>query len=362
MFIESGKVECEEKMKKRFSIVLLTMMMATLLFGCGDKKEETADQGSIDTSEFVTLGEYKGVEVVVPPATVDELKKDAYVKDIFKNGVTEEVGIKDRAIENGDSAFISYIGKKDGEAFEGGTSDGMYLEIGSGQFIPGFEEGLLGVMPGETVDLNLTFPDPYQNAELAGQEVVFTVTVHYLMPEISDEGVAAMNHAEYSNVEELEQYVYDILMEDAEKNREMEVTNAVIQKIIENTTFTEIPESLIQKYSEQMRMEIESAASYYGVDPEQYVNMLYGMDVESMIASVAEEQARQSMLFNAIAEKEIIEVTEEEFDKNMKELVESQGITLEEFWENNDKNEVKEIYLYEAVIEFLLENAVVNEE
>lgn len=339
-------------MKKQISLVLVMMMSAVLLFGCGDNKE---------ASDLVTLGEYKGVEVTVPPASVDEEVQEAYVRSVFKNGVTEETGLKDRAVENGDSAYISYTGKKDGEAFEGGTSEGMYLEIGSGQFIPGFEEGLVGVMPGETVDLNLTFPDPYQNEELAGQDVVFTVTVHYLMPEITDESVAAIKSDDYSNVEELNQYVHEFLLEDANHNREMEVTTAVIKKIADSSTFKEIPEDLIEKYSEKMKTEIESASSYYGITPEEYVQTLYGTDVDSMVASVAEEQARESLLFKAIAREEKIEVEEEEFNRKMQELTENQGISLEEFWENNDKDEVKEIYLFDAVIDFLMEHAVVNE-
>ena len=219
-------------MKKKIAKVLVAGLIGLQLIGCSNQntanteenKEttETAENteaasvsiyfNEINADEYVTLGDYKGLEVVSNVVTITDADVDAYIEYMLSmsGGALEEVTDRD-VVENGDVANIDYIGKKDGVAFDGGTAEGYDLGIGTGTFIPGFEEGLVGVKKGETVDLNLTFPENYSAADLAGAEVVFTVTVNGIYkevtPEFTDEYVAELGIENISTVEEYRAYM-----------------------------------------------------------------------------------------------------------------------------------------------------------
>lgn len=368
-------------MKKRKIALLLTACLALTLFaGCGDKKEtednsetntETASGGAEDVTlkdynadELVTLGDYKGLTVTVAAPSVDEVKQQTYVENIFQNSITEELGVKDRAVEDGDLVYISYVGKKDDVAFDGGTTDGTFLKIGSGSYIEGFEEGLIGVMPGETVDLNLTFPDPYEyNPDLAGAPVVFNVTVIYIAPEISDETVAALANENFSNVEELNQYVYDQLMRQAESDYEISVENAVIKALLANTTFSEVPQELVDKYTQNVLNNMTTAAAQYGYDVDSYTTMLYGSDAATITAQFGEESAKQGLVFQAIANAEKLHVTDEELEERLQQYVTDYGLnSTEELLGDTNREDYRDFFMFEKVIEFLIENANVTTE
>lgn len=361
-------------MKKRL-VMLLTACMALALFaGCGDNKENNqnsngnevvADAPNVtladyNVDELVNLGEYKGFEVTVPAPTVDDATVQMYVKNIFQGAVTEEMGVTDRAVENGDNAYISYVGKKDGVAFDGGTSEGTFLLIGSGSYIDGFEEGLVGVMPGETVDLNLTFPDPYQNVDLAGQDVVFTVTVHYLAPEISDEAVAAMGEEAFTTVEELNTYVYDQLMLQAESNYELNIENAVVEQLLASTTFNEVPADLVAKYTSNVYKNMEMAAAQYGYDVDTYTMLLYGVDAATITAEFGAESAKQGLVFQAIANAEGLNIDDATLDAKLQEQAELYGVaSVEELIGDTNKEDYRDFFMFEDVIAFLVENSTV---
>lgn len=361
-------------MKKRIMLLMTALLTVAMLGGCGKENaaegEDTEGKAAnsvtlkdFDVDKLVTLGEYKGLEVVVAEPTVDEAQQQMYVKNLFQNGLTEEVGVKDRAVEEGDLTFISYVGTKDGEAFSGGTSEGTFLEIGSGQYIDGFEEGLVGVMPGETVDLNLTFPDPYQNPDLAGQDVVFTVTVIYIAPEMSDEVILAMGNVNYSNEEELNQYVYDMLLEQAGSDYDMRVENAVIEALIHNTTFEELPKELVEKYTENIISNMNSAAAAYGYNVDDYTMMLYGADAATIAASFGEDSAKQGLVFQAIANEENLNVTDEELDEKLMEYVKEYGLSsIEELLGDTDRNDYRDFFMFEKVVDLLVDSAVIRAE
>lgn len=381
-------------MKRKLIMLMAASMAAFMLAGCGDKKtegnatpestediqtgedeEKDPDAAADDEAEnvtlkdfgvesFVTLGEYKGLEVTVPAAAVDEVQQQTYVNNIFQNNVTEEVGVTDRAVEDGDLVFISYVGTLDGEAFGGGTSAGTFLEIGSGSYIEGFEEGLIGVMPGETVDLNLTFPDPYDpNPDMSGAETVFSVTVIYIAPEMSDEVILAMANENFSSVDELNQYVYDQLMVQAESDYDIRVENAVIEKLLNNCVFGTLPQKLVTKYTQNILYNMTMAASGYGYDVDTYTNMLYGMDSIVIAAQFGEDSAKQGLAFQAIANVEGLNVTDEELDAQLQQYVTDYGLSsIEELLGDTDKEDYRDFFMFDKVIEYLIENAVINEE
>lgn len=376
--------------------MLFTAILAfSLLAGCGDKKEteETKDANTkVETTEdtaetvsdntastapavnvtlkdydvlsLVTLGEYKGLEATVAEAKVEDATKEQYVNQIFSDGITEEVGEKTRPVENGDTVFLSFEGKQDGVAFSGGSSEGTLLEVGSGSFIPGFEEGLVGLMPGEDKDLELTFPEVYDNnPDLAGTDVVFTVNVKYIVPEMSDEVIANMKNENFSNIEELNQYVYDNLLLEAQNTYDMEVENALIQKLIENTTFTEVPADLIAKYTNNVMTNMSTTAATYGYDADTYASMLYGADAATVSAKFGEDSAKQGLTFQAIAETEKLTVSDEELDEKLQEYVTNYGLnSIEELIGETDKEDYRDFFMFEKVIAFIKENAVIKSE
>lgn len=347
-------------MKKRLIALLAATCMAGTLCACGGN-ESTAEDNlfNIDVDKYVTLGEYKGMELNVAEPTVSDEDLAYYVNQEFSYLVTAENGITDRAVENGDTTNIDYVGKKDGVAFDGGTASGASLTIGSGQFIDGFEEGLIGVMPGETVDLNLTFPENYTSADLAGQEVVFTVTVNYIMPEVSDEVIAAAGNANYSNVAELEEYMYNYLYNNATATYNNQVESAIISNVIANSTYAdELPTALTEKYKTNITVNIGSTASYYGMDAETYATTVYGTDLETLVNEYALESTKQALAFQAIAKAEGLELTDEELDLELSEYALNNGYgSVEEFLGEASKDDFKEYFMFLKVMDFIKENA-----
>lgn len=351
-------------MKKKLAMILTAILAMSLFTGCGS--DEGKSVGEMKVEKYVTLGDYKGLNVTVDAAAVDEAEQEEYVAMIYNGYVTAESGgVTDRAVEVGDTVNIDYEGKKDDVAFDGGTAANQQLGIGSGKFIDGFEDGLVGVMPGETVDLNLTFPETYSsNPDLAGQAVVFTVTVNYIYPtEYSDEVVASWGESDFTNVEELRQYVYDFLYEYAQSDYEYAVQSAVMEAFMAQCVFKEIPESLIAVYRENLQANMESEASYYGMDADTLCYYYYGMDLTTFLDTYAEESARQMLAFQAVANAEDLNMSDEELETTLSEFAASNGYTsVDEFIGDNTREEYKEYYMFDDVLEFLVNNAVVTAE
>lgn len=348
-------------MKKKLLSLMAAVLALGMLAGCG------SDNGTVlkdmNVEKYVTLGEYKGLAVNVAKPTVDDAEWEALVMNVYQGYITEENGVKDRAIELGDTVNIDYEGKKDGVAFEGGTSAGYNLTIGSGSFIEGFEEGLVGVKPGETVDLELTFPEAYHSADLAGQAVVFTVTVNYIMPtELDDTVIAGMGIEGVTNTEEFRQHVYDYLYMVAEENYNASVENAVLDAFMANNTIENVPEALIEKYETVSRTNIENTAASYGTDADTFTNYYYGMDLETFVTTYCEEAAKQDMAFQAVANAENLNISDEELDEMLMEYAESAGYTsIEEYIGETSKEDYREYFLYDKVLNYLVENAVISE-
>ena len=250
-------------------------------------------------------------------------------------------------------------------AFDGGTDQGYDLTIGSGQFIAGFEDGLIGVMPGETVDLDLTFPENYGNADLAGQAVVFTVTVNYIQPaqdgEFSDEIISNFGIDGVTNEEELRQYAYDYLNDNAQQNYETNVQQAVMDAFMANNTITSVPEALVQKYSDAAESSITSMASAYGVDADTFTQYYYGQDLATFLSTYAEQTAKQDIALQAVANKENLNISDEELDQMLQDRATAAGYdTIEEYIGETAKEDYREYFLYDKVLDYLVENAQIT--
>ncbi len=334
-------------MKKKIMAVLLVAMM--LLAGCGAKEGK------------VTVGEYKGLFLT----SVSQATVDAEIQEMLESYATMEV--VDRAAAEGDTVNIDYVGTKDGVAFEGGTAKGYDLELGSNRFIDGFEDGLIGAVAGETRDLNLTFPETYENnPELAGQAVVFSVTVNEVkvevIPEFTDEFIAE----KYPAYPSVAQYT-EALREAMNKETYYEQVTEQIMASSEVTKYNEAEvllekEEQIAKYTSYA----EYYGAYYGLDTESAISYFLGfesMDVfKEEMGEYAREVVKNAMIIKEIAKAESLEPTDEEYATKTAEYAESYGYEdTESFLNAYGEDTVKEAILAEVVMDYIIDNATIAE-
>ena len=341
---------------------------------------ETMALAEINPEEFVTLGEYKGVTVELAAPNVTDEQVEEQINSIFTNNppMTE---VTDRAVQDGDTVNIDYVGKyaDSGEAFDGGTAQGADLVIGSNTYIEGFESGLVGVNVGDTVDLNLTFPENYGAENLAGKDVVFTVTVNSIKvasDEMTDEWAAGLGAEGVTTLEELKTYVKNGMVTDAQAQYKSDLEEAVLAQVTENCEFKEVPQNLYNRYLIQQNESLEYYASMYSMYMGQ---QLTASDIVAMmiqqegstdtpddyLKAMVTEATEQFIMFAAIAKNEGIEVTDDDIDAYLKDAYDNASTTAystyEEFKATVDPEVYREGLLAEKVVAYLVENANVVE-
>lgn len=366
-------------MKKRGIRGAAFVLAALLLAGCGQKNNEKQEStqedqakstiylSQLDVTDMVELGEYKGIEVEGQDTNVPQSMVDSYLEYALSLQ-SELVPVTDRdTVEDGDTVTIDYEGKKNGVAFDGGTATDYNLEIGSGLFIDGFETGLIGVKKGETVELNLSFPENYLAEDLAGQPVVFTVTVKEIQssqaPTLDDAYVVSLGIEGVSTVEEYRRQVHEILTKQVEEEYEYQLQVSLVEKIMEGSKIQDPSEELQQKYADVALRQTEKAAEYYGIDLETYVSTNYSIGLEEYQTQINEgayEAAKQAMLCKKIADVEGIEVTDQELEEAAKENYATYGFSnVEDFKASNDMEEYRDSMLLNKVLSFLVDNATI---
>lgn len=374
-------------MKKKIMLLLCAVCAAALLGGCGtdqkensDKKESTGKEEASGSKEqktveynatdYVELGEYKGLEVSLGSYEVtDEDVKNEVANALLAYPVYEDTD-KD-TVEDGDFVNIDYEGLKDGVAFSGGTAQGAVLEIGSNSFIDGFEEGLIGVKVGEKVALDLTFPENYQNEELAGQAVVFNVTVNKIVNksdmtyDMLDDAFVEKNMSSqgYKTVADFENGVREQLEESKSATKKQETQAAVIQKLKEVCKVKEFPEGLLDQRMEEYMDRFNANLEAYGMKLEDYLETsnVTEEDFEAQAKQLVTETLEGELMIEAIAQKENIEIGDEEFEEYKKDVVEEYGYESEEaLLEQHGEDYVKNVFLREKTVDMLMENAKIT--
>ncbi len=346
------------------------LLTAVCLVGCGGSKGK--DLSSIDASKYVTLGEYKGLEVTVEDTTVTEDDvKDAVDSALSSKKTTEAV--TDRAVQDTDTVNIDYVGKKDGVAFDGGTAQGYDLTIGSNSFIDGFEEGLIGAEIGETKTLNLTFPENYSNTDLAGQDVTFDVTINSIsaniVPELTD-ALAAELDTEVSTADEYRQKVKEKLEKQKSASARSAAYSELLSQVQESSTVVsgdELPKWLIDEDIESEKKSFENSLTMYGLDLETYLTQ-YGMtedEFNDQVESYAKNIAQQQLLVQALAQAENIKIDDAYVDSRYEQDAATYGYESgEKFRETVEQQEAEKTYreslLTELVEEMLFKNAKVT--
>ncbi|MFQ7679520.1 trigger factor [Coprobacillus cateniformis] len=282
----------------------------------------------------VTLGQYKGLEVKKGTVKVTKKEIEAELAN-YQNQFAELIIKEEGTVENGDTAVIDFEGFKDGVAFEGGKAENHSLEIGSGSFIPGFEEQVIGMKVGEEKEINVTFPEEYQSAELAGQEAVFKVKVHEIktkvLPDIDDELAKDVNIDGIETLADLETYTKEQIKNKKQAEVESKFSDDIFNAVIENTPL-EVPEAMIETETQTMLREVEQNLSQQGLNMELF-QQLTGKTMEDMkteMSEQAEKRVKFNLILAEIAKAENIEISDEEVDDEIKEIATYYGREFDE--------------------------------
>ncbi len=363
-------------MKRKLCMILLSLCIACTASGCGGKspsgkEKETKVESPVfegrlvsvsakELKEIVELGEYKGLTVdeTIEDVTDDEVENQL---NTILSTSTVEVEDPEAAAGDGDVVNINYMGMKDGEAFEGGTADDYDLTLGSGQFIPGFEDGLIGAKKGETRDLDLTFPEDYGN-EMSGAEVVFHVTVNAIkrVPELTDEWV--QSNSTFDNVEDYKENVREELEESNKFSAKSATKNEAWNKVLTASNIKEYPEEDIEaavkeyndsvkSYAEQMDQSVGEFLKAQGMTQE---------ELEEAGQQYAEYKIKQNLIVQAIMDEEGFILEGEGCQNAVEQMEQDYGMTVDDMIEQYGEGTVKETVALSRIMDFILENAEIN--
>ncbi len=317
----------------------------------------------VATKPEVTLGEYKGLEVDKVSTRVTQKEVEAKIEEeAEKNART--VTVEDRAVQDGDEVILDFEGFVDGEAFEGGKGENYPLTIGSGSFIPGFEEQLVGAEAEKEVEVKVTFPEDYHAEELKGKEAVFKCTVHEIkakeLPEIDDEFAA-----EVSEFDTLDEYKADVkakIKEQKATDGKRKQEDQAVEQAIKNASY-EIPDAMVDTQISQMANDFAQRIQSQGLTMEQYYQFT-GMTEEKMneeFKPQAVKRIETRLVLEAIAKAENIEISDEKLDEEIAKMAEAykmEADKLKEFMGDAEKNQMKEDMAVQEAVTFLVENAV----
>ncbi len=314
----------------------------------------------------VLLGEYKNLTVEIEKQAVTDEMIDARIEqDRQKNA--RVIDKTEGAVEEGDTVNLDYAGSVDGVAFEGGTAQGQTLKIGSHQFIPGFEEQMVGMTIGEEKDLDVTFPTEYHAAELAGKAAVFHVKVNGIqateLPELDDDFAADVS--EFTTFADYRTSIVEELNERAQKNNKVAAENALVEKAVENAEI-DVPAAMIETECENILREMEMRMMYQGLRMEDYLKYT-GQTIEDMksaYANEAEKRVKIELTLEAIRKAEGIEPTEEEVNAQIAEQAARMGQTAEELEKNltaEQRSYLADTAAVQKVVDLMAQTATVNE-
>lgn len=367
-------------MRKRFLAVVMCVCLGMTMFACGASKDDNTKETESGTSEatepayteedlvddsngdlnildYVDLGGYKGIELTksITKVTDDEVTNEMESKAVELTG-------SDVTVEDGDTAIIDFVGKLNGVAFDGGTASNYELEIGSGSFIDGFEDGLIGVKKGDTVDLNLTFPESYPSTELAGKDVVFTVTVNGVKrkPQLNDEWLAA--NTNYATLAEFAAETKQKLEDAAETTASNTLESSGLDQVISNSTVKKYYKSLIEQGESQYEKRLNAYASAYGKSLSELL-AAQGM-TESQYQNQKQKQAvsyaQVAMVVYAIAQDAGLSEADAEYQTILNDLANNYNMDAATFSSTYGESLVKSSVMSQYAMNYIVSNANVT--
>lgn len=327
-------------------------------------------EGVVFTAEVqlkpeVVLGAYKGIEVEKPTYTVEDADVEREIEQEREKNA-RFVGVE-RAVENGDRVILDYSGSVDGEKFDGGTAEDQPLVIGSGTFIPGFEEQMVGMNVGEEKDITVTFPEEYHAPDLAGKEAVFHVKVREVqvkeLPALDDE--FAKDVSEFDTLDELRADKRKKMEERAAENEKAARENLCIKAVCDNAT-VEVPAVMIDRQVNYMLQDIAYRLSMSGISLEDYCKFS-GSDIDSMRESYkpeAENRVKMQLVIEAVGKAENVACTDEELEADVAAYAEQNNTSVEEFKKQlteSDYDYLRDRKTAEKTIALIVDNAVFTE-
>lgn len=326
-----------------------------------EKGKDFIFTAEVATKPEVTLGKYIGVTVTKVDGTVtDEDVTAAIDKEREKNART--INVEDRAIENGDTAVIDFEGFVDGVAFDGGKGENHSLEIGSGSFIPGFEDQLIGKNAGDDVDVNVTFPDEYHAEDLAGKEATFKVKIHEIkakeIPELDDEFVQDVS--EFDTVAEYKDSVKAKLEEQKQNEIKRAYQDEAIDKIVDKSTM-ELPDAMIDTQCENMINQFAQQMAQQGLSMDQYLQFS-GLTLDQLKEQVRPDaitRIKSSLVLEQIAKEENIEITDADVDaeiEKMATMYNMEADKLKEYMGEDEKENMKQDLAVQKAVELITES------
>lgn len=331
-------------MKRKYVIPLIILAAVTALTGCQKQNKNSYDK-------YVTLGEYTGMTIdrIVTTVTDDDVQEEIQ-NELYADAEFKEV--TDRGAKEGDTVNIDYTGKIDGEEFDGGSDTGMDLELGSDTFLPEFEDGIIGMKKGETKDITITFPEDYDGT-VDGKTAVFSVTVNSIteaiLPEYNDAYVK--ENYDYDTTAEYEASLKSDLQEQYDEDATFTACSDALSEAVDNAEFDGYPEDMYDAAKEQMEYENQAFADQLGIELTDLVGEDYDIE-EDILAAIHEK-----LVVYAIAEKEKLTVTDEEFDTYAEDNWELYGYdTKEDFISDYGDEEIRYSLLYDKILNFLGEN------
>lgn len=361
-------------MKKMMKTAALLLCLALLMAGCSGKSDEETEaptneeaeteailtRGDYKAGDYCTITEYKNLKFAESDIEASDEDVQDEIDALIENGTQLEEISEDREVKEGDVVNIDYTGYLNDEAFDGGSAEGADLEIGSGRFIDGFEDGLIGHKKGEEISLNLTFPETYGNADLAGQDVVFEVKINsiqkYAVPEYTDEFVA--DNTSYDNIKDYEESV-------REEIRENNLSQALADRLLDNAEFAdEYPESLENYYKQSYANNFDSYMQFYqGMTLDQYLES-EGIDLDTFLQQNAgdniEVSIKEDLIIGAVAEQEGIQAEGEDYDEFLKEKESQYSMTEEELYDTYGEETVKFVYISGKVYNLIYNSVIVE--
>lgn len=309
----------------------------------------------------VTLGQYKGIEVQAIKTDVSDSEVNADIKNLLQTN--SELKPKEGALEFGDTAIFDFEGFLDGVPFEGGKAENYSLEIGSNQFIPGFEEQMVGMNPGDVKDLNVTFPEKYQAENLAGKAVVFNVKLHEVktkeVQELTDDFVKSLNREGVTTVEELKAATRKTLEDQKKAEAENTITEQVINTVLANASM-DIPQEMVDEEVAQAKENVVNQAKQYGLELDMFLS-LSGVNKEQFEAQLQDESLKRvktTLVVEQIAKLEGFKATEEELVAKYDELAKRYNMPVEDIKKYIPESALENDVVLNKAYQFILDSAV----
>lgn len=310
----------------------------------------------------VVVENYKGIEVEKKEYNVQEEDVEKEIQALVEKNA-RMISVEDRPVKEGDMVIIDYKGMIDGVAFEGGTAEKQNLTIGSGQFIPGFEDQIIGANIGDEIEVKVTFPEEYHSEELAGKEAVFEVKLHEIkakeLPTVDDE--FAKDVSEFDTLEELKADIKTKLEEEAKNKEQQELRNNVVEAVV-NKVEINLPNAVVERQIDNMLRDFEYSLSYQGLNLQYYYNITGTKeeDLRNQMREDAEKRVKTQIVLDKISELEAIEATEEEVNQEIEKMAEQykQDVDkLKEALREEDMSYIKDSVVVRKTIDFLVEHA-----